>query len=174
MNHQPFEEWLLNEAALTPAEQHDLDSHLRGCVYCAMLVKTEKVLRAPRMVIPAAGFAERFQTRLIAQKAAEARRRRIGSFLFTAGGIVLLGVLTAPYLVSFWSSPGTWLTLAVDWIVFFLSALDAIAQAGSTMFGVLFSSMPVFVWMMFLSFVAGTSLLWSVSIWRFVRVPQGV
>ena len=29
MNHQPFEEWLLNDKNLTPSETRELDLHLR-------------------------------------------------------------------------------------------------------------------------------------------------
>jgi hypothetical protein len=34
--------------------------------------------------------------------------------------------------------------------------------------------MPPFAWLILLSAFAGISLIWSIAIWRFARVPQGV
>jgi len=46
MNHQPFEEWLLNDKNLTPAESRELDLHLRTCVHCTSLSATGLALRS--------------------------------------------------------------------------------------------------------------------------------
>src|SRR5215210_7910291 len=86
MNHQPFEEWLLTEKLISPKEKLDLDAHLRICSYCSALAETGKALHSVKKVSPAAGFSTRFQARLAAQKAAEQRRRRYGTILFTVGG----------------------------------------------------------------------------------------
>ena len=71
MNHQPFEEWLLNDKNLTPSETRELDLHLRTCVHCTALSATGLALRSANMIAPAAGFTLRFQQRLAAQKIAE-------------------------------------------------------------------------------------------------------
>ena len=76
MNHQPFEEWLLNEKLISPKERLDLDAHLRICSYCSALAETGKALRTVKRVAPAAGFSTRFQARLAMQKAADRRRKR--------------------------------------------------------------------------------------------------
>ena len=75
MNHQPFEEWLLNDKNLNPAEKRELDLHLRTCSHCTALTETSLVLRSASVVAPATGFTLRFQQRLAAQKIAERRRR---------------------------------------------------------------------------------------------------
>jgi hypothetical protein len=102
MNHQPFEEWLLNTTPLTAEQKRQLDSHVRSCTYCAALARTEKILRTVRLASPASGFVTRFQTRLAAQKVVDRRRRQIGSILFTFGA-GFLAVISLPYLV--FSSP---------------------------------------------------------------------
>lgn len=174
MNHLPYEDWLLNNTPITPEQKRELDSHLRTCSYCAALVKTDKVLRAIRMASPASGFVTRFQVRLAAQKAADRKRSTLGSILFTIVGLVLLVWITSPYLITFFASPATWIAALVEWGLFLVTTLQATAQAGVVILDVLQGLLPPFAWMVMLSTIAGVSLLWSVSIWRFVRVPQGV
>jgi hypothetical protein len=174
MNHQPFEDWLLNDKLINPKQKLELDAHMRTCSYCSALAETGKALRLVKKVSPAAGFSARFQTRLALQKAAERRRRLWGAVLFTSGGLVMLMWLLWPYLASFLASPATWITSLIEWGVFLITTLWAMAQAGSVLFDVIPGFIPPFAWMVVISALAGIGLLWSVSIWRFVRVPRGV
>ena len=174
MSHQPFEDWLLNYTSISPEQKRDLDSHVRTCAYCATLVKTDKVLRTLKMASPASGFVTRFQVRLAAQKTVDRRRRIVGSFLFIVGGLALMGWVASPYLATFFASPATWIAALVEFAVFLVTTFQAAAQAGIVILDVLQGFLPPFAWMVMLSTIAGVSLLWSVSIWRFVRVPQGV
>jgi hypothetical protein len=176
MNHQPFEGWLLDNTSLTLEQKNELDAHTRICAYCAALVKTEKLLSAPRMISPADGFVDRFQVRFVVRKAENRKRRIIGSLLFALGGLALMLWIASPYLLTFMASPASWITTFVEWGVFLLTTFDAAAQAGSVILDVLSGLLPPFAWMVLASFFAGVSLLWSVSIWRFARwgVPQGV
>jgi hypothetical protein len=174
MNHQPFEDWLLNDKLINPKQKLELDAHLRICSYCSALAETGKALRLVKKISPAAGFSARFQARLAAQKAAERRRRLWGAILFTVGGTVMLMGLAAPYLASFLASPAAWITSLIEWGVFLLTTLQAMAQAGSVFLDVIPGFIPAFVWMVLVSALAGIGLLWSISIWRFVRVPRGV
>jgi hypothetical protein len=174
MSHQPFEDWLLNDKLINPKEKLELDAHVRTCSYCSALAETGKALRMVKNVSPAAGFSARFQARLAMQKAAERRRRLWGTALFTFGGVVILMWIAAPHLISFFASPAAWITSLIEWGVFLITTLWAMAQAGSILMDVIPSFIPAFVWMVLVSALAGFGLLWSISIWRFVRVPRGV
>lgn len=174
MKHQPFEDWLLNDMPITTEQKRELDSHVRSCAYCSALVETGFALKTVKKAAPQAGFTARFQTRLAVRKAVERRRRYFGSVLFTAGGLALLFWLTSPYLLAFFSAPATWISAVVDWAVFIFTTIQALAQAGSVLLDVVPEFLSPFAWMILLSAMAGISLLWSVSIWRFVRVPRGV
>ena len=174
MNHQPFEDWLLNDKLINPKQKLELDAHVRICSYCSALAETGKALRMVKKVSPATGFSTRFQARLAMQRAAERRRRLWGAALFTFGGLVMLMWIAAPYLTSFFASPAAWITSFVEWGVFVVTTLWAMAQAGSIFLDIIPSFIPAFVWMVLVSALAGIALLWSVSIWRFVRVPRGV
>jgi hypothetical protein len=127
-----------------------------------------------KTVSPAVGFSARFQSRLAAQKAAERRRRRYGAILSTFGGLVMLMWLAGPYLASFFAAPATWIAGLIEWGVFVLTTLHAVAQAGSVILRSLPGVLSPFALMVLVSAMAGIGLLWSVSIWRFVRVPRGV
>ena len=171
MNHRPFEDWLLNDTPITPEQKHELDMHLRTCTYCAALVKTGMVLRTVKKASPQAGFTARFEARLAARKAAERRRRYLGSILFTAGGFALLIWLASPYLLTFFSAPATWISVMVDWVVFLFTTAQALGHAGSVLIRVIPEFLSPFAWLILLSAVAGISLLWTISIWRFVKAP---
>ena len=175
MNHQPFETWLLDDKPITSEQKRELDSHLRTCANCAALVETGRALTSVKMVSPTMGFTTRFQTRLAARKVADQRRRFWGAILFVAGGLSILIWVTGPYLASFFDSPASWLSALVEWGIFLITTLQAMAQAGSVLLHVVPGFLSPFVWMILLSAFAGLSLLWSVSIWRFAQrgVPRG-
>lgn len=174
MKHQPFEEWLLNDAPITPEQRRELDSHLRSCAYCAALLETSMALKSVKMAAPAAGFTARFQARLAAHKAADRRRKFWGAILFGIGALVFLLWIISPSLFTFLVSPAGWITMFVEWGVFLITTLHAMTQAGSVLLRILPGFLPPFAWMVLISAFAGLSLLWSVSIWRFTRLPQGV
>ena len=176
MNHQPFEEWLLNEKLISPKQKLELDAHLRTCSYCSALAETGTALRTTKKVSPAAGFSSRFQARLALQKAADQRRKRWGSILFTAGGLLMLLWLAGPYVASFFAAPATWIAALIEWAVFLITTLQAVTQAGSVIVRTLPGFFSPFVFMVLASAFAGVGLLWSVSIWRFAQreVPRGV
>jgi hypothetical protein len=173
MKHQPFEDWLLNDKLISPEQKRELDSHLRTCAYCSALAETGMALRSVKMASPREGFSNRFQVRLAERKVIDRKRRFWGSLLFTFGGLTLLIWLLFPYLLTFFASPATWISILVEWGVYLITTLQALAQAGTVFVDVIPSFLSPFMWMVLLSTIAGIGLLWSVSIWRFVRVPQG-
>lgn len=172
MNHQPFEDWLLNDKPITPEQKRELDIHMRTCTYCTALAETGLALKSVKKASPQPGFTNRFQARLVERKLAEQRRRLWGSVLFTVGGLVLLMWLASPYLFSFLSAPATWIAALVQWGVYIVTTIEALAQAGSVMLDIIPDFLSPFAGMVVLSAFAGVSLLWTVSIWRFVRVPR--
>ena len=174
MNHQPFEEWLLNDKPITHEQKRELDMHMRICSYCAALAETGIALKSVKKASPQTGFTTRFQMRLAERKLAERRRRLWGSLLFTFGGLALLMWLFSPYLLTFLAAPATWIAALVQWGVFIVTTIEALAQAGSVFLQIIPDFLSPFAWMVLLSAFAGVSLLWTVSIWRFVRVPRGV
>ena len=174
MNHQPFEGWLLDDVHLTTEQRRDLDQHLRSCVYCNALAETGIALHTVTMSSPAEGFTARFQARLAEHKIADRRRKLWGAGLFLIGGLSLLLWLASPSLFAFASSPENWITTLIEWGIFLITTFQAFTHAGEVFLHVLPGFMSPFAWLVIVSGFAGMSLLWTVSIWRFVRIPQGV
>jgi hypothetical protein len=174
MNHQPFEEWLLNDKNLTPAETRELDLHLRTCTHCTALSATGLALRSAPVVAPAAGFALRFQQRLAAQKIAERRRKLWGTIILLVSGVGLLGWLLAPFLLAFSAAPVEWVTAGIGYLLFIFTSLYALTEVITVLLRMATDFIPPYAWMVLTSTLAGLSLLWTISIWQFSRSPQGV
>lgn len=174
MKHQPFDEWLLNETPLTPEQKRELDLHVRSCIHCSALLETGAALRSVKMAAPAPGFTARFQARLAERRLAERRRRLWGSILFLIGGAGMLLWLAGPSLFAFLASPEVWIAGLVEWGIFVITTLQAMTQAGEVLLHVVPGFVPPFAWLVLGSALAGVSLIWFVSIWRFTRVSQGV
>lgn len=174
MNHQPFENWLLNDKNLTSAEKRELDLHLRTCTHCTALSATGLALRSANVVAPATGFTVRFQQRLAAQKVAERRSRLWGTIVLLVAGTGLLGWFAAPYIYAFISSPVEWFTAAIGYFLFIITSLQALTEVMAVLARVLPDFVPPYIWMVIVSALAGFGLLWTISIWRFSHTPQGV
>ena len=174
MNHQPFEEWLLNDKNLTPAETRELDLHLRTCTHCTALSATGLALRSAPIASPVAGFTLRFQQRRAAQKIAERRHKLWGMIILVVGGVALLGWFTAPYLYAFFSAPVQWVMVAIGFFLFIATSLFALTEVIGVLLSMAAAFISPYVWMVLVSTLAGLGLLWTVSIWRFSRTPRGV
>ena len=174
MNHRPFEDWLLEDQPLDPAQKRELDAHLRSCETCRAIAESNLALRSARIVAPAPGFTARFQERLVLARRAQRRRTLLGTLFFSLGGLLLLALLAGPILVSLIGSPADWIASIIQTVLFVYTMSLAVAEAGSIILHVLPDFMPPFVWLVLLSTLSGLGLLWSVSIWRLMRRPQGV
>lgn len=174
MNHQPFETWLLDELNLTATQKQELNTHLRVCKTCTALAQTSLVLRSAKVIEPNAGFTLRFQEKLAIQKIVERRKKLWGAIVLTLSGIGLTAWFVLPYLVTFASAPIEWLTTAVSYILFIFTSLQAFTEIIQVFTRVIPNFIPAYVWMIIFSAIAGFSLLWTISIWRFARKPQGV
>ena len=174
MNHQPFETWLLDDKVLKPAEKRELDSHLRECKTCSALAETGLALRSARVVAPRAGFAMRFQRRLVARKLAERRHRLWGLIALLVCGAGLFAWFVSPLVITIASNPVEWLISLASYFLFLFSSLQAIGEVIGVFARMLPGFLPPYAWMVFLSALSGIGLLWAVSIWRFARRPQGV
>lgn len=174
MNHQPFEEWLLNDKNLTSAEKRELDLHLRMCTHCTALSATGLALRSANAAMPAAGFVIRFQQRLAMQKIAERRRKLWGMLALILGGVGLLSWFAAPYLYAVITSPVEWLSAAIGYFLFVVSSMQALTEALTVLARILPEFIPPYIWMVIVSTLASLCLLWIISIWRLSSAPQGV
>jgi hypothetical protein len=174
MNHQPFETWLLEDVPLKTEQQRELQAHLHMCPACSAIAEANLALRSARLAAPLDGFTARFERRLLTHRREQRARQRIGGILFTLGGLALLLWLAGPLLMGFMRSPAQWITMAVGYVLFLVTFAQTLAEAGRVLLHVVPEFVTPFGWMIAFSTLAGLGLLWSISIWRFTRRPQGV
>jgi hypothetical protein len=174
MDHRPFEDWLLNNQTLSVPEKRQLDAHLQGCSSCSALAEVNLALKSVTMAAPAAGFTDRFQVRLAAQKNALRRRNFWGFLVLTLSVLSVLTFISWPVITRLLQSPVDLLASWLGSLLSFWASLDAMAHAGFVLFRIVPGFIPTYIWTVVLFAACGWSLLWVFSLIKFSKFPQGV
>lgn len=174
MNHQPFENWLLDEAPLTPQQQRDLQNHLRGCAICSGIADANLALQTTRLATPMPGFSDRLRPRLAAWRHEQQRRQAIGTILLVSIGVGLLYALAGPAMLEAVRSPAAWLGEVTAYTVEMLTLLSIIARLSGILLRSLPSVLPSTTWPS--TVMAGGLLagIWIIVMRKLARAPQGV
>jgi len=174
MNHQPFENWLLDNEPLNSDQKRSLRSHLRACASCAALAEVNLALGSARAAAPASGFTDRFRVRLEAQREMQRRRQWLGVLFLVLGGLGILVWFAWPVIEAAFASPITLLSTWLSTLVSIWVTLRALGEVGSVLLEVVSGLLPSYIWALLLAALAGWGLLWVVSVWKFTKYPQGV
>ncbi len=174
MNHRPFEDWLLDDESLTPQQQRDLQAHVRSCSSCAAIAESNLALHAVRRVGPVAGFTDRFKIRLELRRREQRWRQVIGTLVLVLGGLGLVYWLASPIIDEALRSPATLITAGVNYFVFMTTLIQAWSEASAILLRVLPSFVSPAGWLVLSVGAAGLGFLWTISIRRAARSPQGV
>lgn len=169
MDHQPYENWLLDDERLTAEQERELRIHLRNCPQCAALARANLALRAAPMSAPPSGFLVRFQTKLVAERKAQRRRNIMGWTLLLLIGMGVVLLVATPYLAYF-STP---MELAGGWmsnLIHAAATLRAMSLVGSSLFKVLGSLVPPYVWAFSVTLFGAGGFVWVSSFRRFGRM----
>lgn len=172
MCHQPFENWIIEQSALTPQERRQLEEHLETCPQCKRLQSNMQAVNvrlfSARQANPSPGFSTRWQTTL--QNRLEEKRmkeilqiRRFFLFLGTATFVSLI------LLVLFAIVGGG----AVNLLGTTLERLSTATQWLQTLQGYLFALLqitppvvPLILWISITTVFSILALIWVVSLWR--------
>ncbi|MHC1772002.1 MAG: anti-sigma factor [Flexilinea sp.] len=141
--HEIFENWILEEKALSPEETLQLNEHFDECNSCRCLYENLKeslafIKKAP-MQKPAAGFALRWQQQMIRRTEEKEKTDRIHLIL---GATALIGILSISSCIVFFS-PGNLINMAMQ-ISNLLKILSANTNQFKTMFSVLKTPLLIF------------------------------
>lgn len=166
MDHRPYEDWLLNDLRLSPDQDRDLRAHLRNCTTCTALAQANLALRSATVIAPAEGFALRFQARLAVQRKVQRRQTIIGLCLLAVVGMGGLLWLLFPYLPYLALPPAQLSSLWISQLVNLALTVRALGTLGGTLFFVLGSMVPTYVWAGAFALLGGTGLLWILSFRR--------
>jgi hypothetical protein len=174
MNHQPFENWLLDDDRLTAQQERELQIHLRSCTTCSAIAASNLALHAGSLAAPVKGFDERFKFRLRRWRQLQVRRQAFGSVLLALAGLLALYALAGPATLGALRSPGAWLTQLSVYLVAMSTILGVIAQVSRILLRDAQALLPQTTW--WWSFIIGAAggALWAFVMRRLSRAPQGV
>jgi len=164
MNHQPFEEWLLEDQHLDPQQSKLLQEHLNGCSYCSALVKVDQVLNNPVMESPSQGFTERFKIKLEKEKKLQRQRLLLGIGLFGFLALILAGYIGYQVFTNWVVSPTSAFINLITWLAGFSAALETFGSVGLVLINIALGIIPLPLWLGF--FIGGflLVLLWVVTL----------
>jgi hypothetical protein len=174
MNHRPFEDWLLAEDPLTSDQKADLQDHLKTCTSCQAMAEVNLVLRTKKVVAPAPGFTNRFQSKLVFRRSAQRRRNLAGILILVISALAIIVALFFPYVAWVVNSP---LEVFVTWVTtlsLIVSSLLAYGKAGSVMLRVASGFIPIYLWVAVFAITGLAGLLWVASIRKFAPNFEGV
>jgi anti-sigma factor RsiW len=166
-NHQPFDDWLLSEEALSADQDAALQAHLQSCEQCSQLLSAWKEIEleisSASTLSPLPGFTARFQENLAAQRA---RREYVQTLLFLSFCLVGAGVLLITLGILVWpvvrSPYPLLLALGYEAASAFAFASSAVSLTG-TIFRTVGGIVPPILWVG-LVVIAGSML----TVWIFV------
>jgi hypothetical protein len=180
MSHQPFEEWILGNEALTLDQRHALEAHIADCSTCAGLAMSlsavERTLGAAEAAEPQPGFGLRFAHRLEQRRARATRRQAWGAF---AVAMIAAAFLVAPMvwqMAAEWSSPSE---VLVRMLMRGYDLWVGLHVAGGFTRAVVsnLSELIPPAWVLgFLAACLGVGAIWVATLYRFAfrRVKEGV
>lgn len=167
MSHQPYETWMLDEAALSPQDEAALQAHLQTCSQCR-LVKTgwesaRSVLKNVRMVSPEPGFSQRFTASLAARRARQAHQRQIRLMILGLS----LGVISCAGLLAFIifsvASPVELLVRATEIITGIVAWWN---QASRLLIAGLQQPLILLIWILLTTGLCLIAFGWLFTLWR--------
>jgi len=179
MKHQPFENWLLFDEALTPDQTQSLDEHLQVCEHCQELNRSwsgvVSLFQEGPDLEPASGFADRWQARLKQERhGVQASRHRWQSWItliLIANGVSLLGVMLG---MTFFNTFDSLTELLLVW-VYRLTSLFTVINIFQNLLAIMVRTIPGLLppsgWAILAAIVSTGSLLWILSIARLARMP---
>ena len=169
MNHQPFENWILDELTLTPQEQSSLEQHVKECPDCYRLQRSwskvqQQIVAAPRKAAPASfmtHWKSNFAARQIEQERRQARTLLIS--LASGAGAILIA-LTVILMPEF-----SLISLLVGFLTTIVKLFSGIESTWSMVSNIVNSAPTVTLvvtGLMIAGWISLAAFAWGISIWR--------
>ena len=146
MDHQHFEEYLLNDTPVPREEKVAFEAHLKVCPKCVALHEANRALQHAVMAEPAPGFASRFQARLEARRKAERRRYFLGGLILFLSAVGLGLWFILPILPAAIFSPAALLTSWAQALASSILLIQGIVDASSVITRVMAGFIPNEAW----------------------------
>lgn len=169
MNHQPFENWILDELTLTPQEQSSLEQHLKDCPDCYRLQRSwskaqQHLITAPRKTAPA-NFMTHWKSNFTArQKEQERRQARTLLISLGSGAVAITVALTIVLLPDF-----SLISLLVGFLTTIVKLFSGIESTWSMVRNIVNSAPTITLvvsGLMIAGWISLAAFAWGISIWR--------
>lgn len=169
MNHQPYENWILDEVQLTPQEQVSLKQHLKECPECFELQRSWSKVQVQLTTTPVkpapTGFVSRWKTEFaLRQKQQEERQARTLLISLASGAAAVIIALAVILLPDF-----SVISLTVGFLttmVKLFSGLQGLWSVAKTLITSASPSTLIISGLLLAAWVSLAAFAWGISIWR--------
>ena len=169
MNHQPYENWILDDIQITAEEQDSLNQHLKECPECFQLQrswsKMQTQLKSAPVTPAPAGFVNRWKTGLASrQKEQEKRQARTLLISLGSGAFAIMIALAVILLPNF-----SFISLIVGFLTILVkmaSGLQSLWMIVSNLVSSASTSTLVIAGLLLAGWISLAALVWGLSIWR--------
>lgn len=171
-NHQPFEDWIFSQDAISREDKLRLRDHLQYCPDCQRLSgamqEVEFSLKAALELSPPTGFSNRWLGRLAEHRLRQQRVQTISFFLIsfaTAAGLtILFAILLQPAI----RTPYPYLLAVAYQLASILIYMNRFASAGITVYRTVFKLIPPVVWISLAIGLAASAVIWIAALRKLV------
>lgn len=170
MNHQPFENWILDDdIELSQDQWSELQHHLKICQRCQRLYHNwqtaKSFLAASPAVSPPLGFAVRWQKGLADKRIAQHKKQVRKIFFFLILGIFITSVMLLIYAITSSGLSNTLTTIIKEMVTLTLSVIT-IVRVVRPLLEILPPVIPIGAWALFTTTFTVMALAWLAAIWR--------
>ncbi|MDX1600017.1 MAG: zf-HC2 domain-containing protein, partial [Anaerolineales bacterium] len=178
MKHEPYREWLLDDGRVSEEQASELQAHLAVCDSCRRIQRgwqgARSAIEASAPVGPADGFVQRFELRLAARRAADARRQ-VGwifalSVVGALGSALLLLVLTSGGVVNGLAETLRTYMAARETVAVALGVLfDGVGGLSMVPIGVVLLGLTIALLGTIATLFTGLGGLWAAAVYRYAE-----
>lgn len=172
MNHEPYENWILEDHELAQEEEQAMQAHLNNCPECKQLQQSWKgahhQMRSLSMVSPRSGFSQRWRASLVERRAYQQKLQSRRFFMLLAAlTIAILFLLFGVILAT--TSPVYWVVVLISTLFHLFFQVTQVSSSVLSWIYLLPVSIPVAFWIFLTSLLAVLSLVWTYSLWHIIR-----
>jgi hypothetical protein len=169
MSHQPYDNWLYDEAELSNEQAHALQVHLQECRQCSEQYQAWKAVnaqfRSVQVESPLSGFSQRWRASL-AERRLRQQARQIRQFFLVLLGAALFTLLLLVITLLVTTSPLNLLVSAYQSLIRLVIQGNHIQHVFLPLLGSLPPVIPIAAWIILSSIMGLLSILWVGSVWR--------
>jgi hypothetical protein len=180
MNHQPYENWLLDENPLSESQANSLEEHLQRCTECSQLnlawMAARRQLDLKPQMEPKAGFSKRWMDSLAERRTREHTRQTRRLFIgFGATSLALLVLWLIITLVT--ASPASMLAGLIETVLRGIVRLQQITQFFKLFSGGVSIAVMAILWTLGAFGLCILATIWAGVFWRIssvIPIQKGV